>query len=418
MANDKPKNPRRARKAKSSQASKLSEAINFVSDASGGDQPYQEHARLAGNWIAATNGIMSAGHPIEEDLALCPHIGRLIDGLNKAGSTLALTVRDNGTLMLSGDKLRAIIPCIPGEDIPPVAPDPNIAAIDDKIKEGFAKLLPLLKHEAERTLEISILLRNNSMFACNGTVIFEFWHGIDLPPWGMAIPKSLAAAVAKQSKKLVGFGFSNTSVTFYFEDGAWVRSQLYKNDWPNVDELFSAAAYPAPVPEGLFEGVAAIENFSKDGAVHFHDDKLKSSYDNYREDGPVYGATYDVPGLQGGHSFSANLLRLIAPVCAAIDYTSVDDRAMFEGEMLRGVIMKRARPAPPPPPVSWTHEQVEADPLGYAIAGAAIPVDDGWGAPAAPATSDDPNAGVWGAVTTQYPSTGFYSGDMDDDVPF
>jgi hypothetical protein len=143
----KPKNPRKARKAKSLQASKLSEALNFIACASNqaGSMPFQAHARMAGNWIVATDGAICAGHPIEEDMALCPHTGKLIDALNKAGTQLSMTARDNGTLMITGDRLKAIVPCIPGDDIPAVFPDPNVAAISDTIKEGFAKLVPLMK---------------------------------------------------------------------------------------------------------------------------------------------------------------------------------------------------------------------------------------------------------------------------------
>jgi hypothetical protein len=393
----KPKNPRKARKAKSLQASKLAEALNFVGVASNeSGLPFQAHSRMAGHWIVATDGAMTAGHLIEEDLAVCPHTGRLIDALNKAGATLALTARDNGTLMVAGDKLKAIVPCIPGDTIPAVGPDPNCATIDDRIKEGFAKLVTLLKLEADRTFEMSILLRNNSMFACNGNVIFEYWHGIDLPPWGMSIPKAFVAAVAKQPKKLTGFGFGNASVTFYYEDGAWIKTQLFRNDWPDVDKLFAVTAFPAPVPDGLFEGVAAIASFSEDGGVHFHEGKIKTTYDRYRgeEDAPVYGASYEVPGLQGGHSFTAKLLKLIEPVCNAIDYTSIDDRAVFEGDMLRGVLMKRSTPAPPPPPVQWATEQEQRDHNGgYTIAEEQAQQTQPW-------TGWKPNT------------------DLEDDVPF
>jgi hypothetical protein len=405
----KPKNPRKARKAKSLQASKLSEALNFIGCASNqaGSMPFQAHARMAGNWIVATDGALCAGHPIEEDMALCPHTGKLVAALNKAGTQLSMTARENGTLLIAGDRLKAIVPCIPGEDIPAVFPDPNVAAISDTIKEGFAKLEPLMKLEADRIVEISLLLRNNSMFSCNGSVIFEYWHGIDLPPWGMALPKPFVQAVAKQSKKLTGFGFSERSVTMYFEDGAWIKTQLYDaSQFPDLDALFDFTAYPADVPGGFFEGVRAIESFSEDGAIHFHEGKLKTTYDKYRgeEDGPVYGASFEVPGLQAGHSFSANLLRLIEPVCTSLDYTTIDDRAVFGGDMLRGVIMKRRTPveAPPPPAIDFSSR----DPVADAQAASAR-----FNA----SIADDPNAGAWASAA----GTGWtFNTDLDDDVPF
>jgi hypothetical protein len=422
---------RPTKKAQSQAAAKLAEALNFVGVAfKEGGMPFQAHARLAGKWITATDGTLTAGHPVEEELALCPHTGRLIDALNKAGTTLALTENENGTLLVKGDKIRATVPCIPGEDIPQVMPDPRIATIDDRIKEGFAKLLPLIKLEAERVIEVSILLRANTMVSCNGTVIFEYWHGIDLPP-GLVIPKSFAAAIAACPKKLEGFGFSAKSVTFYFDDGAWYKSQLFGEEWPDVERLFDYPTYPAAVPEGLFEAVKAIESFSKDGGVHFHEEKLKTTYDNYQDTGgPLYGATYDVPGLQAGHSFTAKLLRLIEPVCAQIDYTSNDDRAFFvDGGMLRGSIMKRSQAAPDPAPAAdaaW-HWELPADASGEQVAEAFAGVQEtaqgasggGWGPPAAPAFQDgpqgltgaDPNANVWASIAPA-------SDIEDDDIPF
>lgn len=397
---------RPARKAKSTAASKLAEALNFVAAASNDDpsRTYQAHARVAAKWIIATNGTISAGHPVEEELALCPHIARLVDALNKAGTTLALTERDNGQLLVAGDKLKATVPCLSGDQFPPIMPDQRCATIDDRIKEGFAAVVALAATTGERVFETSILLRANSMFGCNGNVIFEYWHGIDLPP-GLVIPKPAAVAIANCKKKLTGFGFSRASATFYFEDGSWYKTQLYGETWPDIDALFDAPCFPGEVPTGLFEAVGAIENFSKDGAVHFHDGKLKTTYDNYNN-GPAYGATYEVPGLQGSHSFSAKLLRLIEPVCKSIDYTSSDDRAFFIGGNVRGVIMKRSKPEAPPPPrpalegaTAAFEERERVD----------VPIDP----------PGDPNAAAWAtAAKANWGGNRAFDPDLEDDVPF
>lgn len=438
---------RPSKKAQSTAAAKLAEALNFIAPAyKDGGQPYQAHARLAGKMLTATDGTFSAGHSVEEELALCPHIGRFIDALNRAGSSLAMTENENGTLLIKGDKIRATVPCIPGDELPQVMPDPKIAAIDDRLKEGFAKLLPLTKAEAERVVEVSILLQANSMYSTNGFALFEYWHGIDLPP-ALVIPKTFAAAVAACPKKLAGFGFSNKSVTFYYEDDSWYKSQMYSEQWPDVAKLFDFPCFPAPVPEGLFEAVRAIDSFSKDGGVHFHEDKLKTTYDKYQDHGgPLYGATYDVPGLQAGHSFTAKLLRLIEPVCKSLDYTSNPDRAFFfDDANVRGSIMKRALQAAEPA-ASWT---LPADSTGGAVAEAFAAVQGGaWGtaegstpetpqepAPAAPgggwgtppAHDDDttwtaPPADPWAAIgvgTGNAWGQSFPPLDIDeDDIPF
>ncbi len=430
---------RTTKKAKSEAASKLAEALNFVAPANvEGEEPYKAHCRVAGKMITATNGLFTAGHAIEEEFALCPHTGRLIDALNRAGTTLALTENENGTLLVKGDKIRATVPCLAGDQIPQIMPDANVAAIDDRIKEGFGKLLPLIDYEGDRVIEVSVLLQANSMFATNGCIIFEHWHGIDLPP-GLVIPKTFAKAVAATTKKLTGFGFSAKSVTFYFEDGSWYKTQVYEEPWPNVDHLFDFPTFFAPVPEGLWEAVKAIESFSKDGAVHFHEEKLKTTYDNYQDrGGPLYGATYDVPGLQGGHTFTANLLRVIEPVCLQIDYTSNDDRAFFcDGGNIRGSIMKcRAKTTEPVPDraiaAAWTMPETTT---GAEVAQAFAGVQAGaWGPPADDAGQEEPEApavdpanpwaGIvtgasdgWGAPSGRGCGTTFVDIE-DDDIPF
>lgn len=333
-------------KAKKKAAQGLFDALSFIQPATNDMQDYQEFARFSNKWAVAFDGALAMGHPIEEELNLCPHLGRLKAAIDKAGSTIAIAATENGRLSVSGEKLRAVVPCLPPERYPPVMPDVQCAVIDDRIKEGFKALTKLAKDEADKVHEATVLLRGNSMVATNGQLILEFWHGIDLPP-GLAIPQRAAQALAKSTKPLTGFGFDwGRSATFYFEGGAWLKTQLYDEPWPNVDDILNIAAYPSDVPVGLWDGLDAIEKFSEDGGIHFDTDKLRSTYATMANDGAPelnYGATYDVPGLQARHSFTAKLLKLAQPACLQLDYTTHADRAVFYNNVanLRGVLMKR-----------------------------------------------------------------------------
>lgn len=342
----KPKKPRSPRKkAEAKAAAGLLEAINFVAPATDKDAKvlWQQHARIVNGWIVACNGSIAAGHPIEEDLTLCPHLDKLKVAVTKAGAALAMSALDGGRLSVNGAKFRAVVPCLPGEDLPPVMPDRNIHPINDKIKEGFKAVLPMAREEADAIHEMSLLLRANTVVGCNGQLAVEFWHGIDLPP-GLAVPQPFAKHVAGIAKPLVGFGWTEgRSITFYFEGGGWVATQLMAGEWPDIDSVLNVPFNGQPAPKDLWEALDAIEKFSNDGAVHFFDDKLKSTYANSVDGGPVHGATYDVAGLRGTHHFSARLLKLAKAVAVSIDYETHDDRmVMYNNEAwLRGVLMKR-----------------------------------------------------------------------------
>lgn len=344
------------KKTISKTAETLAKALTFVSAGiDEGVETYKSHARIVNGYIVTFNGLMCVGHPIEETelAAVCPHIPTLITAINKSGKKLSMAVNDKGNLQVTGENIRAIVPCVPPADMPSIMPDIKVAELSDTIKEGFKALLPLVAEDADRIHEMTILLRANTMVAVNGQVMFEYYHGIDLPP-GLAIFKNAAKSVATTPEKLVGFGWTpGRTVTFWFEGGAFIQSSLGDGGWPNVDDVFARTiGEPADLPPGFFEGIEAVASFSADGAIHFDTDKVRSGYANYRkdgEDGPVYGATYDVPGLVAKHAFSAKHMKLIKAVCAKIDYWSNEDRALFYGPIangedhakIRGVIQKR-----------------------------------------------------------------------------
>lgn len=341
------------KKTISKTAEGLAKALTFVSAGiEKGVEVYKSHARIVNGYIVTFNGVMCVGHPIEEnELAMvCPHIPTLITAINKSGKKLSLAVNDKGHLQVTGENIRAIVPCVPPGDMPPVMPDVKVAELSDTIKDGFKALLPLVAEEADRIHEMTILLRASSMIAVNGQVMFEYWHGIDLPP-GLAIFKNAAKTVATTPEKLVGFGWTpGRTVTFWFEGGAFVQTALGDGGWPDIDSVFAnTTGEPVALPPGFFDGIEAVAPFSVDGAVHFDNDKVRSGYANYGPDGPVYGATYDVPGMVAKHAFSVKHLKLIKAVCDKLDYWSNEERALFYGPVangetmpkIRGVIMKR-----------------------------------------------------------------------------
>ena len=246
----------RGRKPKiSTQALKLGEALAFVSLASRDNgEAYQAHARFSGGWLMTFDGIIAAGHPVEEDLDCNPNTRQLLEAIAKCGKSLAITQTQGGRLSIKGDNLRALINCLPEDGLPQVEPDPNIAVIDDRIKRAFECVGSLVTEAGSSMVEAAILLQANSAVATDRVVAMEFWHGIDLPP-NLVLPKLFAQAVLKTNKALSGFGFSDRSVTFWFEDGAWLKTQRYSDEYPGqtIQGFFNCEMFPGAVPEGMFE---------------------------------------------------------------------------------------------------------------------------------------------------------------------
>lgn len=334
MARGRPKAP--------TQAENLLKALDFIKVGSGDLEDWHKFVSLSGNFAISSNGQIAAGHPIEEELTLCPQLGKLEATLKRCGKKLVISESANNRLTITGEKIKAVVPCVLQNELPYVAPDQQIATVDDRIKEAFKICVPLANENATRCCEASLLLEANTVTSTNGKTILQYWHGIDLPPQ-MAIPKLFAQAIARQSLSVTGAGFSwqengkARSITIYFENGAWIKTLCYFDEWPNVNQVLNVETNPSEPLEGLFEGVEAIVSFSDDEYVTLGDGEVLSHDDN------GVGAQYVVKGLQGGKKFKGDDLKKISNHISTLDLNSYSDRAYFFGgtpdNPIRGAII-------------------------------------------------------------------------------
>ena len=317
----------------------LTQALNFIKVAQvdkGMDLALKSHCRLANGYAVAFDGVLAVGHPIEEEINTCPHTYRLIDALKRCKTTISITQLDGDKLVIKSGGFRVVIPCLNPAAIPYAVPDANVGVIDDTIKEGFTLLNPIVSGTGSTTVEASLLLQNNSMVATDRLTMLEFWHGINLPD-NLAIPKVAIVAVGKIAKKLIGIGVSGKTVTFHYEGGAWLRTQLYDEPWPDVGRILNAGDphKAVDVPPALFDAVQAVAPFSPDGAVHTFDGAVSS----HNVEGA--GATYDTKGITPGLCFGHKHLLIAKDTAKTIDLVGRNNVTYFYGERVRGAISQR-----------------------------------------------------------------------------
>lgn len=315
------------------------DALKFVSYATKEiGAPFETHVILGNQWAIATNGVVSIGHQIIEEIQACPHTFRLIDALASCAEAYSITQLDAGRLAVRSGKFRAVVPCIEPALAQLPFPDPPVAAIDDRLRAALETVGVLAAEGAQHVLTASVLLRAGSALATNRHVIFEAWHGIDLPP-GLVVPKAAIVALSKVAKPLARFGYSQTSATFYFDDGSWLKTQLYNEQWPaSVDRILNGQVNAWPVPVDFWKAVDAIEPFSDEGKIFFNGKELRTHPDEGT------GASYEVSGIPTGVCFNEAYLKLIKPLAKQIDFCvkrDVDKNGymlVFFGDNVRGCI--------------------------------------------------------------------------------
>lgn len=294
----------------------------------------QTHCRFGYKALTAFDGVLAAGIPVETELLCCPHTGRLQKALERCDGVFSLAENANGSLTVSSGKFKAHIPLVRPDELMFVNPDEPIAPITDEVKTALLIASELAKEGAQRVIEASVLLRYGSAIGTNGHVVIEAWHGCDLPT--VVLPKSFITALKKVNKPLAQFGFGNSSVTFWFEDGSWLRSQLYNEPWPKtLDEVLACPVPLTPLPEGFYDAVETVSPFTDDNYIRFVAGAVQT------HSTADAGATVDLKGAPDGFNANKAYLKLAQPYAAVVAFAKArgDIPAMyFAGGNVRGVI--------------------------------------------------------------------------------
>ncbi len=313
---------------------KLLNALKALSLVIDNEKP---HILLKNHWAIAESqyGVLSAGVPIENDLFACPNGLMLKDALSKCGQNISITQLDQN-ISIKSDKFKALIPCLPVENFSVPFPDASQAQLDDRLKASLLAVSPLALNETA-VVTASVLIHAGTVTATDRKVILQAWHGIDLPPM-LALPKSIIKPLTKNDKKLIGFGFSQSSCTFHFEDGSWLKSQYFAEQWPNINHILDRQANAWPIPEDFFIAIKSLEPFSDSGFIYCDNGVMRS----HEEDG--IGASHEVYGLPKGPVLNIKQLKMVEPYIKTIDFLVAHNghkMTLFYGDKIRGAIAGR-----------------------------------------------------------------------------
>ena len=320
------------KKVKESKSQSLIDALKFVAVAQRDtNNPLRAYCKIADHRISASDGIITASHKIEEDLEALAHTAKLISALSNCRKAVSITQMANNTLTIKSGKYFAVVPCH-GSEISDFSPDEPTVDLSNEIKDGFSAIAHLAQEGAQSVMTSSILLQSGSMVSTNGAVVLEYWHGLTLPT--LIVPKVFASAVASIQKNIAKLGFGASSLTIWFEDDSWLKTQIFAEPWQDMSAAFVFQGTPKDLPKDFFTGLRAIEDFCEDGrekgsvylspeGIHSHRDKTE-------------GASYSVSGLTSG-CYNIRQLKNIEKCCERIVFG--EHQTWFFGDGVRGVIM-------------------------------------------------------------------------------
>lgn len=147
---------------------------------------------------------------------------------------------DGPNLLVKSGRMRVKLPLLESGSYPVATPDEARDSLLGAIGPLLARLLPFVASDASRPWATSVCLRNGFAYATNNVVIarlpFPFPH-----PESVNVPAVTVKAIVDNPEP-ERLGYSEGSLSLFYPDGTWLKTQLVQGDWPTeqVDSMFKA----------------------------------------------------------------------------------------------------------------------------------------------------------------------------------
>ena len=291
------------------------------------------HFRIKDRTIVGANGNMALSSPIDLGLDIMPKAGQFIKALQTCQETISMHLTAGGRLSIKSGRFKALVDCIP-DGFPDTTPAGIFVELPDGILPALKALSSFIAEDASRPWARGILLRGSSAYATNNVVLMEYWLKTPFPV-AINIPRSAVTELLRIGVEPARLQVCQDSVTFHYEGGQWLKTQLYSTEWPDLNRIFKPVPNAAPVPPSLWDALEDLRPFTgKLNQVYLSVGKVSTGPDDDEA-----SATSEVPGITAEGVFNLDYLLRLKGFAEKIDLASYPSPCMFFGDNLRGAII-------------------------------------------------------------------------------
>lgn len=296
--------------------------------------PAMKHFAIEGGHVRSYNGILALSSPIPFDIDCYPRAETLIKAINNCDETVALSLTPTGKLRVQSGLFRALISCVEKTEIH-IRPTGNIVECDsEELLKCFKVLEGIVGDDASRPWANGILLRGQSAFATCNVILCEYWLGSNFPTAN--IPLAAVREVVRIGEPPSHLQMDESSVSFHYPDGRWIRTQLFSTEWPDLSKVLDAPCAPTEVDMRVFDALDKLKPFAdKSNRIIFTADKVAT------HDGDDEGGHIEIPGLLMNGIYSLEIFKLLKGVAKTADFSTYPAPCLFYGDKLRGAIVGR-----------------------------------------------------------------------------
>lgn len=314
------------------------EALKFVQGAvqRNGITPELEHFTIKDGRVTGFNGYMALSSPLPLDIEAMPKADLFHKALAACGDRTSISMGDSGRLHIRSGGFSAYIPCV-DKAVYDAQPEGESFPAPSGMAKAFARMLPFIGDDASRPWAMGLSIANGTYTATNNVILLQLWDGHRLPT--INCPRFAVAEVARIKQDPVEIRIGKGSISFLYENGRWLRSQVLSSEWPveMMDKILERPSSPEDLPEGFFDAVDKLAPFTTDGPsspIHFTAEGLTTG-----APGAPEGAQVAIEGLPEGAAFRLKALQLLKHEVQKIDFWMHPAPCLFFGENSRGALI-------------------------------------------------------------------------------
>lgn len=313
--------------------------LKFVQGAVGKKEfiPAITHFCIENGTVRAYNGTIALSSPIPCDISCKPKAVPMVQAIGKCRDTITMHMTPTGKLSIRSGSFKALIDCIDEAQVH-VQPEGQFIEFDgEKVLKALKVIEPFISSDAATGREWStgVLLKGQSAYATNNVCIIEYWVGANFP-LVVNVPRLAVIEMLRIGEPPVNAQVTSNSITFHYDDGKWVRSQLLNTQWPDINRILDVQSDQKPIPQELFTGLDALKPFmNKFGEVYITSEYMRTHAD------PNEGSSFDLDFFPGDSMYALEMLQKLEGVATHADFGLYPSPAPFYGDNLRGAIIGR-----------------------------------------------------------------------------
>lgn len=297
--------------------------------------PVLTHVHIKDGFIQAYNGTVTLCSPIELDLECTPRAVPFIKAIQTCKDTVQMSITPTGRLSVKSKGFRTLIEC--SQD-----PFPSISLEGERLPlpgsgfiEALAALEPMIAEDASRPWARGILMDGKTANATNNIVVAQLWLDFAFPK-RINLPHAAVNELIRIKDEPVEMIVTDQHATFIYEDGRWLRSQLYEARWPDLHGFFKTRVDPTGhgIPSGFFDALREVAPFVDAlSRVHILEGMVATSADL------SLATTSEVEGLTGSGIYNITQLLLLEKVATKFNFQAWPAPAIFYGGKMRGSVV-------------------------------------------------------------------------------